>query len=1298
METPKCPNCGADLKAHVLGGLCPKCVLDQAAAALQQPEVAEPGSVGPVEAAEPSDRSVPRVSPPEVGTQIGYIGDYELLEEIARGGMGVVYKARQISLNRPVALKMILAGRLATEAEVKRFHTEAEAAANLDHPNIVAIYEVGHHQGQHYFSMRLVQGQNLHHQIARFAHDLRAAAQLMATVARAIHHAHQRGILHRDIKPRNILMDPTGEPHVTDFGLAKRVDLPSDLTRSETVMGTPDYMSPEQAQGRNNQLTTATDLWSLGAVLYHLLTGRAPFHRETAWETLQAVVNEEPLRPGAINRRVDRDLETICLKCLEKDTARRYASCDAFANDLALWLRNEPIMARPATEWERALKWTKRKPAIAALLAASALITALGVAGILWQLKQTEQARRLAVAREQRAQQAEEDAISRLWGSYLAQARANRLSGRPGRRFDSLDVLAKAAAIRSSLELRNEAIACLALPDVRVARRRPLKPGFGVAFDAHYQRYARVDEAGDISIRRLEDDLEMLRLATGEKPVDASLCFSPNDQFLAVRTKSQSNSLCQVWDLARREVIWHAPIPFHSAGTVFTPDSLKIAVVAEHGLLHIHPLSPGAQTRTIMLPVPAARSSFDPSGLSLALCGDQTTTVYLVRIDTGEVYQQFDHPEIVSGVSWSHDGRLLACACYDHRVYLWSLVTRERQGILEGHTGQATNVKFNWGDDLLVSYGWDGLSRFWDPGPGKLLLSLPGAMLPPFRRDDAALAYLVPDHEFGYWEISPAHECRPLDMAGLPLHGWFSGHFSPDGRLFAIADGLGVRIWDVASKRPIGILPTRLSRSALFHPDGQRLIVSGEMGIQSWPIYREGQDGQIQIGPPVQLSSRPMSHACLNQDGTLLVAGSLSDSSEVTVTDLRHPAKVALLEGHPRPQFTAITPDGRLVATGTWKGKGVKVWDTITAEPIKELPLPTSARVAFSPDGQWLVTGADEYQFWKVPSWKRRPIIAREPGGDNSPGFMVFSPDGAMVALLMGRDVGGRDTRVRLVAPATGQELATLEAGRPLAFTADGAQLATVGEQSGTLVIWDLRRIRQHLATMKLDWDLPPWPPPEPTDSSPLISLTVRPEPDRASPKPKGIPPRDPAAKPDLIDLSSYYNGGFAANWHGSTPENNLAALPTGIQNLAGIDFDVRGLIQVDYEPSPTVKFPSEVLDIAVGQTCRRLHFLHAANGAGRAEDGTEIGRYVIHFADGQQRHLPLRIGEELADWWTQPNEAGKRFKIAWTGTNRDTLQRGIRLFVTTWTNPRPGVKIQTIDLVATHKQGGPFLVALTAE
>ncbi len=314
--------------------------------------------------------------------RVRYFGDYELEGELGGGGMGVVFRARQISLNRPVALKMLRSGLLAEADELLRFQNEAEAVALLDHPRIVPIYEVGEHDGRRYYSMKLVPGGNLAEQLPALKADPKRAAKVLVEVARAVHHAHQRGILHRDLKPANVLLDEQGAPHVTDFGLAKRTDVDLDLTASGAFVGTPGYMSPEQAEGRRRSVTTASDVYGLGAILYALLTGQPPFRGDSMLQTLERVRNEPPEPLVARNPEVPRDLNVICLKCLEKDPARRYESAAALADDLDRWLRGEPILARPVGPLTRLGMWCRRKPVLAGLAAALIVSTVVGISGV----------------------------------------------------------------------------------------------------------------------------------------------------------------------------------------------------------------------------------------------------------------------------------------------------------------------------------------------------------------------------------------------------------------------------------------------------------------------------------------------------------------------------------------------------------------------------------------------------------------------------------------------------------------------------------------------------------------------------------------------------------------------------------------------------------------------------------------------------------------------------------------------------------------------------------------------------
>ena len=586
-------------------------------------------------------------------------GDYTLLEEIDRGGMGVVFRARQISLNRTVALKMILAGQLAGEAEVRRFRSEAEAAASLDHPHIVPIYEVGEHAGRHYFSMRLVEGQSLARVIDRYAHDPRGAARLLATVARAVHYAHQRGILHRDLKPANILIDLQGQPHVTDFGLAKQVGKDSDLTSSGAVLGTPNYMAPEQVSGKTRRLTTATDIYSLGAILYHLLTGAPPFDAGTPLDTLRRLIEQEPVRPSSIRREVDRDLETICLKCLEKDPARRYGSAEALAEDLERWLGHEPILARRASAIWRLTKWAQRNPKFAAALGLLHLVAALGLAGILVQWH--------------RAQAARQVAIEQLRESYLAQAQARRFSARPGRRFLSLDVLAKAAAIRPSLALRNEVIACLPLVDLRLMQRREFTLIQQRAFfDAAMERYAVGDAQGHVVLHRAADDQVIARLAgPPRQTVPSEIRFSPNGKLLCVAYPS---SPCIVWDLATAQ----PALALDSDQAEFSADSRLLVVAEASGGLSLYDLTTFQPLKTLAAPEPFRWPSFDPTGQRLAAVTEpDRTSIVVLDLLTGSELARLPHTNILHGFAWHPQGQHLASAEHSQPVIrVWDLQTR----------------------------------------------------------------------------------------------------------------------------------------------------------------------------------------------------------------------------------------------------------------------------------------------------------------------------------------------------------------------------------------------------------------------------------------------------------------------------------------------------------------------------------------------------------------------------------------------------------------------------------------------
>ena len=376
-----CRKCGAKILSDAPEGLCTGCVLETALGALPDPVAAGDDCGSDKNLQTDNAEIAPRAKTAASVTRLlGELGDYELLEEVGRGGQGVVFRARQKSLNRIVALKVIGLGQWATKAHLKRFRLEAEAAASLDHPCIVPIYEVGERDGQCYFSMRFVEGGQLDDVVKHTPLSIRQAVELIAKVARTVHYAHENGILHRDIKPGNILLDAKGEPNLTDFGLARLVESESTVTRTVEVLGTPSYMSPEQAAGNSAKLASATDVYGLGAVFYQLLTSHPPFAGGTTYETIKLLLETEPQPPRLWNAKVDRDLSTICLKCLEKDPQRRYSSALALAEDLERWLRHEPILARRAGIVHRGKKWLQRNPTAAGIAVLSlALVSALVV-------------------------------------------------------------------------------------------------------------------------------------------------------------------------------------------------------------------------------------------------------------------------------------------------------------------------------------------------------------------------------------------------------------------------------------------------------------------------------------------------------------------------------------------------------------------------------------------------------------------------------------------------------------------------------------------------------------------------------------------------------------------------------------------------------------------------------------------------------------------------------------------------------------------------------------------------------
>lgn len=488
VETPRgtCRKCGAEIFAGT--DCCAACLLESGLDSLGETRGAKTRA-GPVRAD---------------------FGDYELLEEIGRGGQGIVYRAWQKSLNRIVALKVIALGHWATEAQAQRFRREAQLIASLEQPGIVPIYEIGERDGHGYFTMKFIDGEQLERVIKSARLSVRQAAKILAAVARTVQAAHERGVLHRDIKPGNILLDANGHALLTDFGLAKLVENENAITQTQDVLGTPSYIAPEQIRGAK-ELTRATDVYALGAVLFEMLTGRAPFLGGTKYETIRHVLENEPLRPRALNRKIDADLETICLKCLEKDPAHRYESARALAEDLERWLRNEPVQARRSGVVKRSRKLLQRNRSVAALAISLGLV-ALALALTIWKTRPQPTAESEAVALYKRAKNLFPTATNNNSGRQDLLEAADLLNQAVARDPSYFDAYSQLAATHDSLYLlgHDHTPARLALAEEALQHAISLRPDAGETHLARATHLSSVSLDYDGALAELERARQLL--------------------------------------------------------------------------------------------------------------------------------------------------------------------------------------------------------------------------------------------------------------------------------------------------------------------------------------------------------------------------------------------------------------------------------------------------------------------------------------------------------------------------------------------------------------------------------------------------------------------------------------------------------------------------------------------------------------------------------------------------------------------------------------------------------------------
>jgi len=976
-----CSRCGATLTGFATEGFCSACMLE-----------AGLGS---------ADHS----AGPEVVAARQTFGDFELLEEIARGGMGVVFKARQINLNRLVALKMILRGEFATPAELTRFRAEAETSAQLQHPNIVAIHEVGERAGQPFFCMDLVEGRNLAEVVANTPLAPLRAANYLKTVAAAVHYAHTRGVLHRDLKPSNVLIDADDQPRVTDFGLAKKLEGGASLTHTGQVLGSPNFMPPEQAAGKSADTSPSSDVYSLGAMLYHMLTGRPPFVAENLAATLRLVAESEPVAPRSLAPGVPPDLEAICLKCLEKEPRRRYATARELADELGRFLRDEPVRARHAGRMEKFWRWSRRHPALA-YVSAVAVLLLFAVAII----------STVAAARFQRANQ---EGQEKLREAYLAQAHASRVSGLSGGRVGSLEAIRKAAEIRPSVEVRSAAISSLALLDLIPAGELSFTNGLVFpSLDPTLRKFARIDPNGEITVRTLNEET-VLQTIPGRNGKNIASRFSPNGLFLAITSEQGTQSWTRIHDLernitrfeaARPKIEWAAFLD----SLVFSPDSRFLAWQDQQpdGRYAISILNVAQDTLagTIVRRRRPQAMAFDHSHQRLAVASGGSARVEILEVPSGRVSASLEMT-MSSGLwslAWGPEDESLVCVGQDGRVYLWDLMNTNRPPTLICPQADAMDARFNSGRNLLLTISGDVTHRFWNPQTSQELLRRHAAPLDGLTRawfspDDRRVALC--DHDrYLVFDLAGAREWRAFRASSAQLRNYSRVAWSSDGSLLVTSQP-GPNLWDVSSGQVRAKLRSRAGgiRASFFGSrDGALITVwNNEVERRVISTRDSDSDNELLLNPPVdlKLGSKFRDAAIDHSRNTLLLLG----SNKVHVVDIAAWRQRNEFNHDGEYHGIALSPDGRWCAAWERRGSNVTVWETDTARVVRKLPATDVSVAQFAPGADLLVTGStSEYIAWRIQTGTQDYRFAREKAQGARPG-LAFTADGFLGASIFFR-------------------------------------------------------------------------------------------------------------------------------------------------------------------------------------------------------------------------------------------------------------------------------------------------------
>jgi WD40 repeat protein len=993
------------------------------------------------------------------------LGDYELLDEIARGGMGIVYRARQVSLNRLVAVKVLPGGLFADSAFIKRFRREVEMAASLNHPNIVAVHEVGEHNGQLYFSMDLIEGCSLAELIHENPVPALQAGRMIQTIAEAVAFAHARRLLHRDLKPSNVLLDEFGVPHITDFGLAKRADAAQDLTLTGQILGSPNYMAPEQAEPKLGPASPASDVYSLGAMLYHLLTGLPPFMGETVTQTLRLVVESEPVPPRLLRPGVPRDLETICLKCLEKDPNQRYPSARELADELGRVERHEPIKARPVGPLAKTARWCRRKPALASVSSVVALlllVVAIGspiaILRIRGERELSERARQKETISRIRAEKAEREVRQQLYSALKEQAQASVHSGEIGQRLQALAAIRRAAAISNSVELRREALAALALPDLGFERELPAGPDFTLKLlDPDFETVALCHGTGPVEIRRASDwQLQATLPASTNLPAYVGL-WSADRHYLAVKRDYPPGGVeadFEVWNLDTKQRV----LILERIGTralSFHPFQHRLIAGEIGGDLITWDLGKAGQTARFKLGGSPTWIDFSRDGDRFAAieCVNTNYNVSIYDATTGERSATHTFSDTVSAMDWHPSGRWVAIADLSGAVYLMDAQTGNVL-TLGSHKAQAVNVTFSPDGGYLLSGGWEGEIIGWDVCTQERALTIGRqSWTAQFRSDGHECALTTKSGIELYTFAKPNHREFLEDLGPRLQHAAFSA----DGHWIAASADQQVGLWDLNGSGPAalvkGVDESRLS----FSMDATELFASGSPGnCAHWRLLPGTNETTPSVLVPVEIPARDK-------------ISSLSVASNLVVFTGREGSAITTLGDLPTSGYDWLRTDDGLNGVSSdrhWLGifhpysPVLSVYRLPGLQPAVTLQnLANISEFVFSPTGDELaVCSQNGVEFWSTNNWTKTRILTNFTS-------IVFSPGDSTYWLTSDYRNAG------LYAATTLSPLLPLPTGiLPLALDSSGRRLA-VSIDMRHLQVWDLEDVHRKLRELGLGWD-----------------------------------------------------------------------------------------------------------------------------------------------------------------------------------------------------------------------------------